>query len=163
MDLVYEKSNWGTPLPANWGRGIAIAQSFGSIVAEVAEVEVGIDGKVKVHRVVCVVDPGFAIHPNGFIAQMESGIIYGLAAAMTGEITIENGAVAQSNFHNYRIIRHNEAPKEIDVHFIQNNIDPTGLGEPPFPPVFGAVANALYKSTGKRFYNQPFSSEMTKS
>ncbi|WP_113922429.1 xanthine dehydrogenase family protein molybdopterin-binding subunit [Cognataquiflexum aquatile] len=156
LDLVYEKSNWGTPLPANWGRGIAIAQSFGSIVAEVAEVEVGIDGKVKVHRVVCAVDPGFAIHPNGFIAQMESGIIYGLAAAMTGEITIENGAVAQGNFHNYPVTRMNEAPK-IETHIINSGNPPGGGGEPSTPVIAPAVTNAIFDATGIRIRQFPIS------
>lgn len=156
LDLVYEKSNWGTPLPANWGRGIAFAQSFGSIVAEVAEVEVGIDGKVKVHRVVCAVDPGFAIHPNGFIAQMESGIIYGLAAAMTGEITIENGAVAQGNFHNYPVTRMNEAPK-IETYIINSGNPPGGGGEPSTPVIAPAVTNAIFDATGIRIRQLPIS------
>lgn len=156
LDLVYEKPNWGTPLPANWGRGIAIAQSFGSIVAEVAEVEVGLDGKVKVHRVVCAVDPGFAIHPDGFIAQMESGIIYGLAAAMTGEITIENGAVAQGNFHNYPVTRMNEAPK-IETHIINSGNPPGGGGEPSTPVIAPAVTNAIFDATGIRIRQLPIS------
>ncbi|RPA68528.1 xanthine dehydrogenase family protein molybdopterin-binding subunit [Cyclobacteriaceae bacterium YHN15] len=156
LDMVYEKSNWGAPLPANWGRGIAIAQSFGSIVAEVAEVEVGIDGKVKVHRVVCAVDPGFAIHPNGFIAQMESGIIYGLAAAMTGEITIENGAVVQSNFHNYPVTRMDEAPK-IETHIINSGNPPGGAGEPSTPVIAPAVTNAIFDATGIRIRQLPIS------
>lgn len=156
LDLVYEKSNWGTPLPANWGRGIAIAQSFGSIVAEVAEVEVGIDGKVKVHRVVCAVDPGFAIHPDGFIAQMESGIIYGLAAAMTGEITIENGAVAQGNFHNYPVTRMNEAPK-IETYIINSGNPFGGAGEPSTPLIAPAVTNAIFDATGIRIRQLPIS------
>jgi isoquinoline 1-oxidoreductase beta subunit len=156
LDLVYEKSNWGSPLPPNWGRGVAIAQSFGSIVAEVAEVEVGIDGKVKVHRVICAVDPGFAIHPNGFIAQMESGIIYGLAAAMTGEITIENGAVAQGNFHNYPVTRMNEAPK-IETHIINSGNPPGGAGEPSTPLIAPAVTNAIFDATGVRIRKLPIS------
>lgn len=156
LDLAYEKSNWGSPLPPNWGRGISIAQSFGSIVAEVAEVEVGIDGKVKVHRVVCAVDPGFAIHPNGFIAQMEGGIIYGLAAAMTGEITIENGAVAQGNFHNYPVTRMNEAPK-IETHIINSGNPPGGAGEPSTPLIAPAVTNAIFAATGIRIRQLPIS------
>ncbi len=156
LDLVYEKSNWEAPLPPNWGRGIAIAQSFGSIVAEVAEVEVGIDGKVKVHRVVCAVDPGFAIHPNGFIAQMESGIIYGLAAAMTGEVTIENGAVAQGNFHNYPVTRMDEAPK-IETHIINSGNPPGGAGEPSTPLIAPAVTNAIFDATGIRIRQLPIS------
>jgi isoquinoline 1-oxidoreductase beta subunit len=156
LDLVYEKSNWGAALPANWGRGVAIAQSFGSIVAEVAEVEVSAEGKVKVHRVVCAVDAGFAIHPDGFIAQMESGIIYGLAAAMTGEVTIENGAVAQSNFNDYPVTRMNEAPK-IETHIINSGNPPGGAGEPSTPVIAPAVTNAIFNATGIRIRQLPIS------
>lgn len=154
LDLAYEKSNWGSPLPANWGRGIAIGQSFGSVVAEVAEVEVNMEGKVKVHRVVCVADPGFAIHPDGFTAQMESGIIYGLAAAMTGEITIEKGAVVQSNFHDYPVTRMNEAPK-IETHILNSGNPPGGAGEPSTPLIAPAVANAIFAATGIRIRQLP--------
>ncbi|TDK50933.1 xanthine dehydrogenase family protein molybdopterin-binding subunit [Algoriphagus formosus] len=156
LDLIQEKSNWNSPLPANWGRGIAIAQSFGSIVAEVAEVEVNVDGKVKVHRVVCVADAGFAIHPDGFKAQMESGIIYGLAAAMSGEITIENGAVAQSNFHDYQVTRMSEAPK-IETHIINSGNPPGGAGEPSTPIIAPAVTNAIFNATGVRIRQLPIS------
>jgi isoquinoline 1-oxidoreductase beta subunit len=156
LDLVYEKSNWGAALPANWGRGVAIAQSFGSIVAEVAEVEVSVEGKVKVHRVVCAVDAGFAIHPDGFIAQMESGIIYGLAAAMTGEVTIENGAVTQSNFNDYPVTRMNEAPK-IETHIINSGNPPGGAGEPSTPVIAPAVTNAIFNATGIRIRQLPIS------
>ncbi len=156
LDLAHEKSNWGSPLPDNWGRGIAIGESFGSVVAEVAEVEVGLDGKVKVHRVVCVADPGFAIHPDGFIAQMESGIIYGLAAAMTGEITIENGAVAQGNFHNYPVTRMSEAPK-IETHILNSGNPPGGAGEPSTPLIAPAVTNAIFAATGIRIRQLPIS------
>jgi isoquinoline 1-oxidoreductase beta subunit len=156
LDLVYEKSNWESPLPANWGRGIAIAHSFGTIVAEVAEVEVDVEGKVKVHRVVCAVDAGFAIHPDGFVAQVESGIIYGLAAAMTGEITIENGAVAQSNFNNYPVTRMDEAPK-IETHIINSGNPPGGGGEPSTPVIAPAVTNAIFNATGIRIRQLPIS------
>ncbi|MBS4071296.1 MAG: xanthine dehydrogenase family protein molybdopterin-binding subunit [Algoriphagus sp.] len=156
LELAYEKSNWGSPLPANWGRGVAIGQSFGSVVAEVAEVEVNLEGKVKVHRVVCVADPGFAIHPDGFTAQMESGIIYGLAAAMTGEITIENGAVAQGNFHNYPVTRMSEAPK-IETHILNSGNAPGGAGEPSTPFIAPAVTNAIFAATGIRIRQLPIS------
>jgi isoquinoline 1-oxidoreductase beta subunit len=156
LDLVKEKSNWGSPLPANWGRGIAIAQSFGSIVAEVAEVEVDVAGKVKVHRVVCAVDAGFAIHPDGFIAQMESGIIYGLAAAMTGEITIENGAVVQGNFHDYPVTRLEDAPK-IETYILNSGNPPGGAGEPSTPLIAPAVTNAIFNAIGIRVRQLPIS------
>ena len=156
LDLVKEKSGWESPLPPNWGRGIAIAESFGTIVAEVAEVEVSVEGKVKVHRVVCAVDAGFTIHPDGFIAQMESGIIYGLAAAMTGEITIENGAVVQGNFHDYPVTRMNEAPK-IETHIINSGNSPGGGGEPSTPVIAPAVTNAIFSATGIRIRQLPIS------
>ena len=156
LDLVQEKSNWGSPLPANWGRGIAIAQSFSSIVAEVAEMEVNLDGKVKVHRVQCAVDAGFAIHPDGFIAQMESGIIYGLAAAMTGEITIENGAVVQGNFHDYPVTRMEDAPK-IETYILNSGNPSGGAGEPCTPLIAPAVTNAICKVTGIRVRQLPIS------
>jgi isoquinoline 1-oxidoreductase beta subunit len=156
LDLVQEKSNWGSPLPANWGRGIAITQSFGSIVAEVAEVEVDVVGKVKVHRVVCAVDAGFAIHPDGFVAQMESGIIYGLAAAMTGEITIENGAVVQGNFHDYPVTRMEDAPK-IETYILNSGNPPGGAGEPSTPLIAPAVTNAIFNAIGIRVRQLPIS------
>jgi isoquinoline 1-oxidoreductase subunit beta len=156
LDLVYEKANWGSPLPPNWGRGVAVGQSFGSVVAEVAEVEVNLEGKVKVHRVVCVADPGFAIHPDGFAAQMESGIIYGLAAAMTGEITIEKGAVSQSNFHNYPVTRMGDAPK-IETHILNSGNPPGGAGEPSTPLIAPAVTNAIFNATGIRIRQLPIS------
>lgn len=156
LDLIQEKSDWNSPLPTNWGRGIAIAQSFGSIVAEVAEVQVNVEGKVKVHRVVCVADAGFAIHPDGFKAQMESGIIYGLAAAMSGEITIENGAVAQSNFHDYQVTRMSDAPR-IETYIINSGNPPGGAGEPSTPVIAPAVTNAIFNATGVRVRQLPIS------
>ncbi|GAA4410490.1 hypothetical protein GCM10023187_35150 [Nibrella viscosa] len=90
-------------------------------------------------------------------------MVDGIGNTFYGALTHKNGAAEQSNFHNYRLIRNNEAPQTIEVYFVENDIDPTGLGEPPFPPVFGAVANALYKSTGKRFYTQPFANQLVKS
>ncbi|GMQ30169.1 xanthine dehydrogenase family protein molybdopterin-binding subunit [Algoriphagus confluentis] len=156
LDTVYEKSGWNSPLPPNWGRGVAIHYSFGSLVAEVAEVEIKTNGEVKVHRVVCVADPGIAVNPDGFVAQMESGIIYGLAAAMTGEITIKNGAVVQSNFHDYRVTRMNEAPK-IETHIINSGNPPGGAGEPSTPAIAPAVTNAIFAATGVRIRQLPIS------
>jgi isoquinoline 1-oxidoreductase beta subunit len=133
-----------------------VGESFGSVVAEVAEVEVSLEGKVKVHRVVCVADPGFAIHPEGFIAQMESGIIYGLAAAMTGEITIEKGAVVQGNFHDYPVTRMSESPK-IETHILNSGNPPGGAGEPSTPLIAPAVTNAIFAATGIRIRQLPIS------
>lgn len=156
LDVVSEKSNWTSPLPPNWGRGVAIHHSFGSIVAEVAEVEVDQSGKLKVHRVVCVADPGIAVNPDGFIAQMESGIIYGLSAAMSGEITIENGAVVQSNFHDYPVTRMADAPK-IETHILASDNPPGGAGEPSTPVIAPAVTNAIFAATGIRIRELPIS------
>ena len=128
LELAAEKADWGAPLPANWGRGISLHQCFGTIVAQVVEIEV-MDGGVKVHRVVCAADPGFAFHPDGFEAQMESGIIYGLTAALYGEITIDQGAVVQSNFHDYQMVRMNESPK-IETYIINSGHYPGGQGSP---------------------------------
>lgn len=154
LETVAEKADWGKELPKNWGRGIAIHKSFGTIVAEVAEVEVKEDGKVRVHRVVCAADPGFAIHTDGFISQIESGVIYGLTAAMYGDISIKDGAVAQSNFHDYQMIRMNEAPK-IEVHIINSGEYPGGAGEPGTPAIAPAVTNAIFDATGTRVRELP--------
>ena len=153
LELAAEKANWGETLPENWGRGIALHKSFGTIVAQVAEVEI-IDGNVKVHRVVCTADPGFAFHEDGFIAQMESGIIYGLTAALYGEITIENGAVKESNFHDYKMVRMNEAPK-IESYIIKSDNWPGGAGEPSTPGIGPAVTNAIFNASGIRIRQLP--------
>ena len=153
LDLAAEKANWGAALPENWGRGIAIHKSFGTIVAQVAEIEI-VDGNLKVHRVVCVADPGFAFHEDGFIAQMESGIIYGLTAALYGEITIENGAVKESNFHDYKMLRMNESPR-IESYIIKSENWPGGAGEPSTPGIGPAVTNAIFNATGIRVRELP--------
>jgi isoquinoline 1-oxidoreductase subunit beta len=120
------------------------------------------DGQPYVEQVFSAMDCGIVINPDAAKNMVEGAVIDGIGNSLYGALTHKDGAIEQSNFHNYRIIRHNEAPKKIDVHFVQNDIDPTGLGEPPFPPVFGAVANALYKATGKRHYQQPFMLETPK-
>jgi len=155
LDLAAEKSDWGRPLPADHGRGIAIHRSFGTIVAEVVEVRVA-DGKARVERVVCAADPGFAIHPDGLAAQMESGIAYGLTAALFGEISIRHGAVAESNFHDYPMLRIDEAPA-IETHIINSNGGETlgGAGEPGTPPAAPALANAIFDATGIRIRELP--------
>jgi isoquinoline 1-oxidoreductase beta subunit len=153
LDLAAEKAGWGTALPENWGRGISIHESFGTIVSQVVEVEVS-EGNLKVHRVVCAADPGFAFHPDGFEAQMESGIVYGLTAALYGEITIENGAVVQSNFHDYQMLRINENPK-IETYIIKSDNFPGGGGEPSTPCIAPALANAIFDATGTRIRELP--------
>jgi isoquinoline 1-oxidoreductase beta subunit len=160
LDKAAQMSGWGSPLPAGRGRGIAIQHSFGSIVAEVAEVSVR-DSDVRVHKVWCAIDCGFAANPSGVVAQMESAINYGLTAALYGEITFENGRVQQSNFHDYQVLRIDEAP-EIEVAIINSGADKMGgAGEPGTPPIAPAVANAIYAATGRRIRKLPISRNFT--
>ena len=153
LDLAAEKSNWDQPLPENWGRGIAVHKSFGTIVAQVVEVEV-VAGQVLPRRVTCAVDAGFAMHPDGMKAQMESGIIYGLTAALYSDISIRHGAVAQSNFHDYEMLRMNESP-EIETYIINSGEKIGGAGEPGTPAIAPALVNAIYNATGKRIRELP--------
>lgn len=153
LDLVAEKSGWGSALPQNFGRGIAIHQSFGTIVALAVEAEVS-NGNVRAHRVVCGVDCGFAMHPDGLRAQMESGIVYGLTAALYGDISIRDGAVEQSNFHNYQMLRMNEAPV-IETHIRNGGGRVGGAGEPGTPAIAPALANAVFAATGQRIRELP--------
>jgi isoquinoline 1-oxidoreductase beta subunit len=153
LDLVAEKSGWGKPLPAGRGRGIAVMEAFGSIVGEVAEVSVT-NGAVKVHKVWCAVDTGWVINPDTIKAQMEGGTIYGLTAALKGEITIQNGRVVQRHFNDYQMIRWNEAP-EVEVHIIPSTEEPGGIGEPSTAIAAGALVNAIAAVTGKRIYKLP--------
>ena len=148
-----DEAQWNRPLPAGRGRGISLQESFGSLVAQVVEVTV-VAGQVSVDRVVAVIDPGLAIAPDGIAAQLESGIIYGLTAALHGEITIENGAVVQSNFHNYQAVRMNEAPL-IETHVINSGYAIGGAGEPGTPGVAPALANAVFDATGIRVRQLP--------
>jgi isoquinoline 1-oxidoreductase beta subunit len=121
------------------------------------------NGQPAIDRVVSAMDCGFIVNPEGAKNMVEGAVVDGIGNAMFGGMRFEKGVPMQKNLNQYRIIRQREAPKKIEVHFVQNNIDPTGLGEPPFPPVFAALANALYKATGKRFYNQPFVNDLNKS
>ncbi|WP_372522123.1 molybdopterin cofactor-binding domain-containing protein [Sulfuricaulis sp.] len=147
LELAAQKAGWGKPLPKGRWRGIAVHESFNTYVAEVAEISIA-DGKPKVERVVCAVDCGVAVNPDMVRAQMESGIIFGLSAALHGEIALKDGQVVQSNFHDYQILRINETPK-IEVHIVPSSAKPTGVGEPGVPPIAPAVANAVFAATGK--------------
>jgi isoquinoline 1-oxidoreductase beta subunit len=153
LDAVAKTSDWDRPLPQGWGRGIAIHGSFNSIVAEVVEVDMS-SGSLRVNKVFCVADAGFAYCPNAFRAQMESGIIFGLSAAMHGEITIKNGAVMQSNLHDYNVIRMNTAP-DIYVEIINSGEKTGGAGEPGTPPIAPALTNAIFAATGNRIRELP--------
>ena len=154
LETVAEKSGWGMPLAPGRARGIAIEESFGSVVAEVAEVSLAEDGTVKVHKVTAVADVGTAVNPDSVEAQMQSGIIYGLTAALYGNITIEGGRVEQSNFHDYEMIHLAEAP-EIEVHIINSGYKTGGAGEPGTPAIAPAVANALFVLSGQRIKSLP--------
>ncbi len=156
MNLAAEKAGWGNPLPHGVARGIAVHESFNSFVAQVAEVRLTEDGRVKVERVVCAVDCGLAINPDVIAAQMEGGIGYGLGAILNNAITLREGLVEQSNFHDYEPFRIGEMPK-VEVHIVPSAADPTGVGEPGVPPIGPAVANAVYRLTGKRIRSLPFS------
>jgi isoquinoline 1-oxidoreductase beta subunit len=114
------------------------------------------NGNPVVKKVFCAIDCGIVVNPDAATNLAEGGVVDGIGHAMYSAITFKDGVPEQNNFDKYRLIRHSEAPKEIEVHFVDNKIDPTGLGEPPFPPIMGAMANALYKATGVRHYNQPF-------
>ena len=162
LELVKEKSNWVSKNNKNAHRGVAAYFCHNSYAAHVVDIIMR-NGQPYVENVVTAMDCGFVVNPEGAKNMVEGAVIDGIGNALYGGLRIEKGSPVQKNLNQYRIIRHKEAPKKIDVHFVKNSIDPTGLGEPPFPPVFAAVANALYKVTGKRFYNQPFINDMPKS
>jgi len=164
LQLAAEKAGWGLPLAPGAagekrGRGIAVHESFNSYVAQVAEVTVKPDGSIKVDRVVCAVDCGLAINPDVIRAQMEGGIGFGLSAALHGAITLKDGVVEQSNFHQYTVLRINEMPK-VEVHIVPSAEKPTGVGEPGVPPIGPAVANAVFAATGKRIRTLPFGEQL---
>ena len=154
LELAAKKAGWGTPLPKGRFRGLAVHESFGSTVAQVAEVSV-VEGSVRVHRVVAAIDCGIAVNPAGVKAQVEGAIVYGLSAALYGEITLKDGRVQQSNFHDYKPARMSDAPA-IEVHIVPSTERPSGVGEPGVPPLAPAVANAIFAATGKRMRRLPF-------
>jgi isoquinoline 1-oxidoreductase beta subunit len=154
LDLAAEKADWGKPLPNGVGRGVSLQFVFGTYMAQVAEVEVAKDGNVRVKRVVCAVDCGSVVNPDTIEAQVQGAVIFGISAALHGEITLKNGRVEQSNFDNYQVIRINEAPA-IEVHIIRNNEAPGGMGEPGTSAIMPAIANAIFAATGKRLRRLP--------
>ncbi len=155
LDLVALKSQWPGKPKKGIGRGIAQHASFGSYVAYVVDVSLSGDNEIIIERVVTAVDCGLVVNPDGARAQMESAVNFGLSAIMKGEITFKAGAVEQSSFDTYEILRFNEAPKTIEIHFAKNAHPPTGLGEPGVPPLAAAVANAICALTGKRLRKMP--------
>jgi isoquinoline 1-oxidoreductase beta subunit len=159
VELAANKAGWGKPLPPRTGRGICAQPSFGSFIATVAEVEVTETGVVRVKRIVSAVDTGIVINPDTVVAQLQGGIIFGLSAALWGEITIKNGRVEQSNFHDYRVMRINEVP-QIEVHLIPSGEVPGGIGETGTTATPPAVANAIYAATGVRLRRMPIDSKL---
>jgi isoquinoline 1-oxidoreductase subunit beta len=153
LRLAAEKSGWGTPLPAGEGRGIACYAGFGSFIAHVAEVSVA-NGTVRVNRIVSAVDCGTAVNPDGVRAMLEGAVNFALTPVLSGEITFQEGAVKQSNFHDYRVLRIDQAP-DIEVHIVPSTLPPEGMGEPGVPPLAPAVANAVFAATGKRIRRLP--------
>jgi isoquinoline 1-oxidoreductase subunit beta len=158
LDLVAEKAGWGQPLAQGHARGIAVMEAFGSIVAQVAEVSVT-NGAVRVHKIWCAVDTGWVIDPDTIKAQMEGGTVYGLTAALKGEITIKNGRVVQNHFGDYQMMRHNEMP-QIEVYIVPSVEAPGGIGEPSTALAAGALLNAVAAATGKRLYRLPIGEQV---
>jgi isoquinoline 1-oxidoreductase beta subunit len=154
LDLATEKAGWGQPLPERVGRGVSVQTTFGTYMAQVAEVEVANDGNVRVRRVVCALDCGAAVNPDTIEAQIEGAVIFGVTAALYGEITINNGRVEQSNFDTYQMLRINDAPA-IEVHIVPSFEPPGGMGEPGTSAIVPAIANAIFAATGKRLRKMP--------
>jgi isoquinoline 1-oxidoreductase beta subunit len=162
LDLAAEKAGWGENLPRGVGRGISIQFVFGTYMAQVAEVEVSKDGAVRVRRVVCAVDCGTVVNPDTVQAQVQGAIIFGITAALYGEITLKDGRVEQTNFDTYQVLRMNEAPA-IEVHIVQSAEPPGGMGEPGTSAIVPAVTNAIFAATGKRLRKLPIDSAELKS
>lgn len=161
LELVAEKSGWGTPLAAGMGRGISLHDAFGSYMAAVLEISVSPAGEITLHRAVVAVDCGITINPNTVEAQIEGGLIFGLSAALYSGITFTDGRVDQSNFHDYRILRNNEAPK-IEIHHVKSSESPGGIGETATVSAAPALANAIFAATGKRLRTLPFNRDALK-
>ena len=159
LDMLEDTSDWGSPLPEGTGRGVAITESFGSVVGQVAEVTVSKDGKVKVNRVVCTVDCGNVVNPLTVEEQVESSIVFGLTAALYGKLTIERGRVLEANFDTYPMLRMSAMPK-IETHLALSGGDKWGgMGEPATPPIAPAVCNAIFAVTGKRVRRLPLADQ----
>jgi len=161
LEMAAQKACWGTPLAEGRARGIAVHESFGSFVAQVAEVSVRPSGELRIHKVVCAIDCGRFVNPDIVGAQMESGIVFGLTAALHGAITFRDGKVEQSNFHDYPLLRMKEMPM-VEVHIMPGNENPQGVGEPGVPPIAPAIANAIFAATGKRIRHLPILAEHLK-
>jgi isoquinoline 1-oxidoreductase beta subunit len=154
LALAADKAGWGEKLPPRVGRGVSIQNAFATYMAQVAEVEVAKDGAVRVRRVVCAVDCGTVVNPDTVQAQIQSAVVFGITAALYGEITLKDGRVEQTNFDTYQILRMNEAPN-VEVHIVQSQELPGGMGEAGTSAIVPAVANAIFAATGKRLRKLP--------
>jgi isoquinoline 1-oxidoreductase beta subunit len=154
LALAADKAGWGGRLPPRVGRGVSIQNAFASYMAQVAEVEVATDGSVRVRRVVCAVDCGTVVNPDTVKAQIQSAAMFGITAALYGEITLKDGRVEQSNFDSYQMLRMNEAP-DVEVHIVQSQEPPGGMGEAGTSAIVPAVTNAIFAATGKRLRKLP--------
>jgi len=155
IELVRDKSGWSQPARPGIHRGMAAYYCHNTYAAHVVEISMK-DGQPQVEKVYCAIDCGIVVNPLAATNLSEGGSIDGIGHALYSALTFKEGTPEQKNFDDYRLIRHREAPKSVEVHFVKNEIAPTGLGEPPYPPVMAALANALYRATGKRYYKQPF-------
>jgi isoquinoline 1-oxidoreductase beta subunit len=159
LNLVAEKSGWGQPLPVRVGRGVSVQPSFGSFIATMVEAEVDDHGEPHLRRVTTAVDTGIAVNPDTIVAQIEGGLIFGLTAALYGEITINKGRVQQSNFHDYRMLRIDQTPK-IEVHVIKSGETPGGIGETGVTAGPPALRNAIFAATGVALRRLPIDRAM---
>lgn len=160
LELLREKSNWAQPPRKGLSRGVSVYYCHNSYVAQIVDIVLNADKEPIIEKVWCAIDCGVVVNPLTSKNLAEGAVIDGIGTALYGGQTFKDGVPEHKNFNTYHQIRHHEAPKAIEVFFVKNETDPTGMGEPPYPPIFGALANALYKATGKRFYHQPFITDL---
>jgi isoquinoline 1-oxidoreductase beta subunit len=160
LSLAAEKAGWNRPVPTGRGKGVAVASCFESFAAHVAEVSVGKSGKITVHKMVCAVDCGTAVYPDAIRAQAESGVVMGLSTAFHEKVRFSNGGVKTANYDEYPVLTMSEVPDEIEVHIAKNNRKAGGIGEPVFPSVAPAVANAVFSAAGVRLRELPLRKEL---
>jgi isoquinoline 1-oxidoreductase beta subunit len=158
LDLAAEKSGWGTPLPQGVGRGVMVENTFESFLSVVCEAEVAASGSIRLRRLVAALDCGQVVNPDSVKAQIEGGLIFGMTAALYGEITFDKGRVQQSNFNTYRMLRMDETPP-IEVHLVESSEKPGGIGETGTAAAFPAIANAVFAASGKRFRRLPLAGQ----